>query len=149
MAQAPCLYIVDKTHPKYSSLASEPDWILSDEYSEMIEASIQSSRTLASTMYLDDRFEPFVFAAVIGDWITVKKQIESDIKCFLEGKLPDDLSATSLTATIQPFHGYTAAYQRRNSEGELELVKELTEFLQEASEIKIPECNLMVIRSCW
>lgn len=149
MSQSPCLYVVNKTHPKYEELLGEIDWILNDEYADLIEARLQSMRGMTTVMYLGDRFEPHQLNALVGDWETVKKQIESDMTCFLEGKLPDDLPESSLTATIQPYHGGTAAFQRRNEHGELDLVKLLNEFIQEVNDSKAPASDLMVVRSWW
>lgn len=149
MSQSPCIYVLNKQHPQYASLLTEIDWVLSDEYADVIEARLQSMRGLTTVMYLGDRFVPYKLNAFVGEWVDVRKQIESDIECFLAGKLPDDLAEGSFTALLQPHHGNTAAYQRRNEQGDLELVTELVEFLQEVSESKISETNLAVVRSWW
>jgi hypothetical protein len=149
MSQSPCIYVLNKNHPKYEECLGDLDWILSDEYAEVIEARLTSMRGTTTTMYLADRFEPNMLVGKVGEWIDVQKQIQNDVACFLDDRLPADMSMDSFTARVQPYHDNTQPYKRRNEQGDLDLVHELVEFLQSADESTVAAKDLYVVRSWW
>lgn len=149
MSQNPCLHVLNKSLPLYLDFEKELDY-LHLCYSDLIVSSLASMRGMATDMYLADRFLTKRYECdIVGSWNEVRAKILEDVECFRNGHLPSDMADTSWTAKENEFYNFVPAYKRLNTDGVLELVTDLMEFVKTTDEVDIDSDYKVVVRHVW